>query len=96
MFSDKLTELRTAAGLSQGDLARRVGLTRQAISSLEADRNVPTWETVQLLARVLEVSTDTFVDPNISLPQPQPKKPAGRPRTQPPAEQPRPRRRKKT
>jgi transcriptional regulator with XRE-family HTH domain len=80
VFSDKLIELRTAAQMSQGELARRIGLTRQAISSLEADRNAPDWATVQRIAVVLGVSAGVFADPNIPLPEVQPKKAPGRPR----------------
>ena len=61
-FGRKLAELREAAGLSQYALARRSGLTKQAMSRLEKDERSPTWETVQLLALALDVSTEAFRD----------------------------------
>jgi len=59
-FGRRLKELRTAAGLSQGDLGDLVGLTRQAISFLELGEREPSWETVRLLASALGVTVAAF------------------------------------
>jgi transcriptional regulator with XRE-family HTH domain len=59
-FVRRLRQLRKAAGLSQYELARRSGLTRQAISNLEKGNRAPTWETVCLLAKGLGVSVAAF------------------------------------
>lgn len=90
VFSEKLVQLRTAANISQGELARRIGVSRQAVSNLEADKNAPAWDTVQRLALALGVDYSVFADPNIVLPEVPPRKPAGRPRKRagPPAEPP--------
>lgn len=44
---------RAAAGLSQGDLAARVGVSRQAIAAIEAGRQVPSTVRALQLARAL-------------------------------------------
>lgn len=36
-----LRELRTAAGLTQADLAARLGVSRQAVIALETDKHIP-------------------------------------------------------
>lgn len=52
----RLREARAAAGLPLADLARRSGISRTAIRNIEAHTSDPTTETVQRLARALEVS----------------------------------------
>ncbi|HEX5991722.1 MAG TPA: helix-turn-helix domain-containing protein [Thermomicrobiales bacterium] len=50
-FGDQLRELRSAAALSQEDLADRTGVSRRGISDLERGlRHAPRLETVRLLA----------------------------------------------
>ncbi len=49
----RLKVLRAASGLSQGELAERVGLTRQAIYMIEAGRYLPNAATALRLARAL-------------------------------------------
>src|SRR5262249_9290992 len=84
-FARRLAELRTAADMSQYALGKRTGLTRQAISNLEAGINEPNWVTVQLIAAALKVSCEAFEDPDVKLTEWQPKRP-GRPRKEPPPE----------
>jgi transcriptional regulator with XRE-family HTH domain len=67
-FADRLRELREAAGLSQNALARRSGLSRQALSRLELGRNEPAWVSVQLLALALGLDCRAFADPGLRLP----------------------------
>lgn len=59
-FSRRLRELRTAAGLSQAQLARAAGVGRQYVYQLEAGRRAPSWAVVQQLAAALAVSTEAF------------------------------------
>src|SRR5262245_11810136 len=61
-FGDRLKALRENADLSQRELADRAGLTRDGVASLEQGRRGPTWDTVQALARALDVSCDVFRD----------------------------------
>jgi transcriptional regulator with XRE-family HTH domain len=51
----RLKALRSAAGLSQCELSRRTGLSREQISRYEHDRVPPTWPTLAKLIRVLGV-----------------------------------------
>jgi transcriptional regulator with XRE-family HTH domain len=57
MFGERLKETRIARGLSQADLAQRLGMTRQQISQLEKADN-PTSDVLSRIAKALEVSTD--------------------------------------
>jgi transcriptional regulator with XRE-family HTH domain len=59
-FARRLTELREAAGLSQYEVAKRAGVTRQTLSRLEMGESVPSWPTVQALAKALGVSCEAF------------------------------------
>ncbi len=58
-FGTRLRHLRTAAHLTQEQLAERAGLTVKAISALErGERRHPYPHTVQALAAALDVSDD--------------------------------------
>lgn len=52
-LSNHLRTLRAAAGLSQDDVARRSGLTRQAVNTIEAGRYVPNTAVALAIARAL-------------------------------------------
>lgn len=52
-ISNRLKSLRTQRGLSQGELASRAGVTRQAVSSIEANLYLPTTAVALRLASVL-------------------------------------------
>jgi transcriptional regulator with XRE-family HTH domain len=85
MFADRLARLRDAAGLSQYALAKRSGITKQAVSRLEKGEREPSWETVQRLALALGVDCRAFTDPDLKLPPEAPPAKRGRPRKVPPA-----------
>ncbi|MBU5266702.1 helix-turn-helix domain-containing protein [Virgibacillus proomii] len=57
-FSERLTDVRVEAGYSQKDLAKELNITTSAYGYYEQGRNEPSLETVRLLARKLNVSTD--------------------------------------
>lgn len=52
-FSNHLKVLRTQRGLSQGELAKRAGITRQAVSSIESNLYLPATAVALQLASVL-------------------------------------------
>jgi transcriptional regulator with XRE-family HTH domain len=79
-FAERLRTLREAAGLSQYALARRSGLSKQALSNLELGNREPTWATVQVLALALGVDCRSFADESLRLPPEEPPRPPGRPR----------------
>ncbi len=56
-----LFELRTRHGLSQDALAKKVFVTRQAVSRWENGETVPNTETLKLLSRLFGVSINTLL-----------------------------------
>src|SRR5262245_3253090 len=79
-FGAVLLRLRQAAGMSAYELAKRCGLTRQALSYLETGDREPTWDTVQRLARALGLDYRAFEDPGLHLPEYQRGKPGPKPK----------------
>jgi len=55
VISDRLRQLREDKNLSQGDVEKRTGLLRCYISRVENGHTVPAIETLEKLARALEV-----------------------------------------
>ena len=55
VIGDKLNELRETKNLSQGDIERRTGLLRCYISRVENGHTVPSVDTLEKMARALEV-----------------------------------------
>jgi transcriptional regulator with XRE-family HTH domain len=55
IISDRLRVLREANNLSQGDIEERTGLLRGYISRVENGHTVPAIETLEKMARALEV-----------------------------------------
>ncbi len=95
-FADRLREAREKAGLSQYALAKKSGLSKQAISQLERGVGDPAWTTVQALALAIGIDCREFVDTSFALPDEVQANPPGRPRkAEEPAEEPKKRTRKK-
>ena len=55
VIGDKLKELRGSKKLSQGDIEKRTGLLRCYISRVENGHTVPSVDTLEKMARALEV-----------------------------------------
>ena len=55
IIGDRLRALREEKKLSQGDIEKRTGLVRPYISRVENNHSVPTIETLEKMARALEV-----------------------------------------
>src|ERR1700721_3214550 len=55
VIGDRLRAMREAKQLSQGDIEKRTGLLRCYISRVENGHTVPAVETLEKLARALEV-----------------------------------------
>lgn len=69
----RLQELRKAAGLSQEDLAARLGLSRQAVGKWETGQGKPDLDNLLRLSQLYHVSTDyilTGVQPDSPAPPP--------------------------
>lgn len=57
-FSVKVKVLRDNKGLSQNELADRLGMTRSIVSTYENGQSMPTYGKLIKLAKVFDVSTD--------------------------------------
>ena len=57
---ERLVQLRKAAGLSQQELARRLQLTRSAISMYETGQREPGLETLDAMADLCQVDMNTL------------------------------------
>jgi transcriptional regulator with XRE-family HTH domain len=55
LIGDRLRELREQKDLSQGDIEKRTGLMRCYISRVENGHTVPAIETLEKMARALEI-----------------------------------------
>lgn len=76
-LSEKLQNLRKAAGLSQEQLAERLNVTRQAVSKWETGEGKPDIDNLLPLAKLLGTTVDYLLDdgaaePRQSEPQPAP------------------------
>jgi transcriptional regulator with XRE-family HTH domain len=78
-FAGRLRELRETSGLTQAELGRLAGFTREGIAQLETGRRSPAWGTVVALLNALQVDCAAFLTP------PRPREPPGpgRPAAQP-------------
>ena len=56
LFADRLQELRRVAGLTREQLARRAGVSPQALSKMELGAQNPSWDVVCRLADALLVN----------------------------------------
>jgi transcriptional regulator with XRE-family HTH domain len=58
-----LRRLRQDQGLSQEELADLAGLNRNYIGMVEREENAPTVDTLEVLARALQVEPEQFLKP---------------------------------
>lgn len=60
---NRLKEFREAKGWSQGELARRVGVSRQTVNAVETDKYDPSLPLALRLAKLFAVSvSELFID----------------------------------
>jgi putative transcriptional regulator len=59
---NSVRELRTTRGLSQGQLASAMGVSRQTINSIEQDRYTPSLPLAMALARFFETTVEAMFD----------------------------------
>lgn len=64
-MKNAVREHRTAADLSQADLAELVGVTRQTINSIERERYDPSLELAFKLAACFDCEVETLFDPEL-------------------------------
>lgn len=58
MLGQRITEIRTASGWTQVDLAKRLGVAKQTVSNWENENIQPSIEMLVKLAKLFNVSTD--------------------------------------
>lgn len=57
-YGERISELRTKMKLTQDELAKRIGITRAALSHYEKDRREPDYETLERIADFFDVQVD--------------------------------------
>ena len=72
-FGQKLKEIRKNEGLSQEQLAEKIGVSRQAITKWETGKGLPDIENMMILAEIFKTTLDELVSQD--MPQSTPKTP---------------------
>lgn len=62
MFSENLLKLRRITGLTQEELAEKVGVSRQALAKWESGETIPDLEKSRLIAEVFGVTLDDLAN----------------------------------
>lgn len=91
-LAERLAALRKRAGLSQGDVAERLNVSRQAVSRWETGFTVPSTDNLSHLGRLYGVTLDELLSYSAPLPpeKPQEEAPAQQPKAEAPAPTPQP------
>ena len=58
MLNERIRELRTASGISQVELAEKLGVSKQSVSNWENENIQPSIEMLSKIADAFNVSTD--------------------------------------
>ena len=74
-LGQNICRLRTERGLSQGDLADALGVSRQSISKWETDASVPELEKLRRLSELFHISLDALVGGEAAPEPPKPRAP---------------------
>lgn len=61
-LGDRIRKAREQADISQAELARRIGISKNAMNTIEGGQSDPRVSRIVAIARVLGVSTDTLLD----------------------------------
>ena len=65
-MKNRVRELRTAQGLSQGELAAALDVSRQTINSIEQERYTPSLPLALSLARFFQTNVEAMFDGDAS------------------------------
>ena len=87
-LAERLAALRKRAGLSQGDVAERLNVSRQAVSRWETGFTVPSTDNLSLLGRLYGVTLDELLSYSAALPPEKPQEEALAQQSQEAAQQP--------
>lgn len=66
-LGEKLKEARKQAGLSQEELAIKIGVSRSAIAKWESNNGLPDIDNLKIISKLLNVSIDYLVNDNESI-----------------------------
>lgn len=66
-FIEKLTSLRKEYGITQQELAEKLGVSRQAVSSWERGTAAPSTENLVRIGKLFGVSVDALVNDDVQL-----------------------------
>lgn len=81
-FAKLLADLRGKTGLTKYALARKAGVTHQAISHLEGGKREPSWTMIRQLRLALGCRFEDLDDGSVTIPN-ETTKPRGRPPKKP-------------
>lgn len=59
---NRIKELREKAGLSQRELAEKLGVSKQAVSDYENGKTAPSVKTIELIANIFHVKPDYIAE----------------------------------
>ena len=62
MIADQIKLLREQSGMTQAELARRLGVTRSGVNAWEMGITVPSTQSIVELSALFGVSTDVLLD----------------------------------
>ncbi|MCM1101330.1 MAG: helix-turn-helix domain-containing protein [Clostridium sp.] len=65
-FSEKLKEIRRKEGISQEQLAERIGVSRQAITKWETGKGLPDVENMVIIAEIFKTTIDELLTDSIA------------------------------
>lgn len=60
-FNEQIKRLRKENNLTQEEMAKKLNVTRQALSNWENNRNLPDFEMIILIAKTFGVSFDELI-----------------------------------
>ena len=60
-FAEKLKSIRKQAGMSQEQLAEKLGVSRQAVTKWETDAGIPDIENMMAISVLFEISIDELL-----------------------------------
>ncbi|VDG72442.1 transcriptional regulator [Clostridium carnis] len=60
-FSEQIKKIRVDKGITQQEMANNLGISRQAISNWENDRNLPDIEMIIKIAQVFNLTLDELI-----------------------------------
>ena len=65
--ADRIQHLRKTKGISQEELADKIGVSRQAVSKWESEQSLPDIDKIIVLSEFFDVTTDYILKYNTSV-----------------------------